>query len=44
VCHMCESGLIDGKVNYAPEPLDPPAEGNVLICCTQPLSTIELDL
>ncbi len=44
VCHMCESGLIDGKVNYAPEPLDRPAQGNVLICCSQPLSRIELDL
>jgi ferredoxin-NADP reductase/MOSC domain-containing protein YiiM len=44
VCHMCESGLIDGKINYAPEPLDRPSEGNVLICCSTPLSEIELDL
>jgi ferredoxin len=33
VCHMCECGLIDGKVGYAPKPLDWPAEGNALICC-----------
>jgi len=44
VCHMCESGLIDGRVCYAPEPLDRPAEGNVLICCSTPQSEIELDL
>jgi ferredoxin-NADP reductase/MOSC domain-containing protein YiiM len=44
VCHMCESGLIDGKVGYAPEPLDPPAEGNVLICCSSPQTPVELDL
>jgi ferredoxin len=44
VCHTCESGLIGGKVGYAPEPLDRPAEGNVLICCSTPLSEIELDL
>ncbi len=44
VCHMCESGLIDGKVSYAPEPLDRPAQGNILICCSRPLSSIELDL
>jgi ferredoxin-NADP reductase len=44
VCHMCESGLIDGKVGYAPEPLDRPAEGNILICCSSPLTEIELDL
>lgn len=44
VCHTCESGLIDGEVRYAPEPLDRPAEGNVLICCASPLVGIELDL
>jgi ferredoxin-NADP reductase/MOSC domain-containing protein YiiM/ferredoxin len=44
VCHMCECGLIDGKVDYAPKPLDWPGEGNVLICCTSPLTSIELDL
>ncbi|RZU42076.1 MOSC and FAD-binding oxidoreductase domain-containing protein [Edaphobacter modestus] len=44
VCHTCESGLIGGKINYAPEPLDRPSDGNVLICCSTPLSEIELDL
>jgi hypothetical protein len=41
---MCESGLIDGSVAYAPEPLDRPAEGNILICCSAPTTAIELDL
>ncbi len=44
VCHTCESGLIDGRVEYAPEPLDRPSAGNVLICCSAPSSNIELDL
>jgi ferredoxin-NADP reductase/MOSC domain-containing protein YiiM len=44
VCHNCESGLIEGDVAYAPEPLDLPAEGNVLICCATPKTPIELDL
>ena len=44
VCHNCESGLIDGKIRYASEPLDLPAEGNILICCSTPLTAIELDL
>jgi ferredoxin-NADP reductase/ferredoxin len=44
VCHMCESGLIDGKISYAPEPLDRPADGNILICCSSPLTAVELDL
>jgi ferredoxin-NADP reductase/MOSC domain-containing protein YiiM len=44
VCHNCESGLIGGMIRYAPEPLDRPAEGSILICCSTPLSEIELDL
>jgi ferredoxin len=44
VCHMCESGLIDGAVDYTPEPLEPPATGNVLICCSRPRQDIEIDL
>jgi ferredoxin-NADP reductase/MOSC domain-containing protein YiiM/ferredoxin len=44
VCHLCESGLIDGTISYAPEPLDQPAEGNVLICCSTPRTAVELDL
>jgi ferredoxin-NADP reductase/MOSC domain-containing protein YiiM len=44
VCHTCESGLIAGAVDYRPEPLEPPAEGNVLICCSRPRGDIEIDL
>jgi ferredoxin len=44
VCHNCESSLIDGRVGYSPEPLDPPPEGVVLICCATPASDITLDL
>ena len=44
VCHNCESGLIDGDVAYAPEPLDAPAEGNALICCAMPKTAVVLDL
>jgi ferredoxin-NADP reductase/MOSC domain-containing protein YiiM len=44
VCHTCESGMIGGSVQYSPDPLDRPAEGNVLICCSTPQSEIALDL
>ena len=44
VCHNCESGLISGSVLYQPDPLDPPAEGNVLICCSRPKDDLVLDL
>ena len=44
VCHTCECGILDGRLRYAPEPLDQPALGNALICCSTPESAIELDL
>ena len=44
VCHTCECGILDGELRYAPEPLDQPATGNALICCSTPLSPIALDL
>jgi ferredoxin-NADP reductase/MOSC domain-containing protein YiiM/ferredoxin len=44
VCHSCEVALIGGKVTYEPEPLDPPAIGNLLICCAQPQGDVVIDL
>ncbi|MGZ6060464.1 MAG: MOSC domain-containing protein [Myxococcaceae bacterium] len=44
VCHSCESGLISGAVAYEPDPLDPPAEGNVLICCSRPQGDLVIDI
>ena len=44
VCHSCESGLIAGCVSYQPEPLERPADGNLLICCSQPRDEVVLDL
>ena len=44
VCHTCECALIGGAIGYLPEPIEPPAEGNVLICCSQPRADIEIDL
>jgi MOSC domain-containing protein YiiM/ferredoxin-NADP reductase len=44
VCHNCESGLVSGAVVYRPEPLDKPADGNLLICCSQPIRDVVIDL
>jgi ferredoxin len=44
VCHSCETGLVSGAVTYAPEPLDKPADGNLLICCSQPIRDVVVDL
>jgi ferredoxin-NADP reductase/MOSC domain-containing protein YiiM/ferredoxin len=44
VCHNCESGLVSGSVAYEPEPLDNPADGNCLVCCSHPIRDIAIDL
>jgi ferredoxin-NADP reductase/MOSC domain-containing protein YiiM len=44
VCHTCTTQLVSGDVSYAPAPLEPPAEGEVLICCARPDTDIVLDL
>ncbi|MEV4513609.1 MOSC and FAD-binding oxidoreductase domain-containing protein [Dactylosporangium sp. NPDC049525] len=44
VCHTCETGLLSGDIDSVPEPLDPPAEGTVLICCARPRTDLVLDL
>jgi len=44
VCHNCESGLVSGAVVYGPEPLDKPADGNLLVCCSQPVGDVVIDL
>jgi ferredoxin-NADP reductase len=44
VCHNCETGLVSGAVAYEPEPLEKPASGNLLVCCSQPIGDVVIDL
>lgn len=44
VCHRCESGLVEGTVDYEPEPLDEPAPGQLLLCCARPRGPVTIDL
>jgi ferredoxin-NADP reductase len=44
VCHTCVTPLLSGGVTYSPDPLEPPADGEVLICCSQPSTDIVLDM
>jgi ferredoxin-NADP reductase/MOSC domain-containing protein YiiM len=44
VCHNCESGLVSGAVVYGPEPIEKPADGNLLVCCAQPTRDVVIDL
>jgi ferredoxin-NADP reductase len=44
VCHTCETGLISGAVCYRPDPIDAPADGNLLLCCSQPKGELVIDM
>jgi ferredoxin-NADP reductase/MOSC domain-containing protein YiiM len=44
VCHNCESGLVSGEIVYEPKPLDMPADGNLLVCCSRPTRDVVIDL
>jgi hypothetical protein len=35
---------VAGTVGYRPDPVDAPADGNVLICCSHPEGDIAIDL
>jgi len=44
VCHTCVTPLLSGGVSYSPDPLEPLADGEVLICCARPRTDIVLDM
>jgi ferredoxin-NADP reductase/MOSC domain-containing protein YiiM len=44
VCHNCENGLVSGAVAYEPQPLEKPADGNLLVCCSRPIRDVVIDL
>ncbi len=44
VCHTCVTPLLSGDIAYAPDPLELPADGQVLICCARPATDVVLDM
>ena len=44
VCHICTTPALSGAVSYAPEPLEAPTEGDVLICSARPETDLVLDM
>jgi ferredoxin-NADP reductase/MOSC domain-containing protein YiiM len=44
VCHTCVTPLLSGRISYSPDPLELPADGQVLICCARPGTDIVLDM
>ncbi len=44
ICHTCVCRLEEGEVEYVTEPLDPPDDGSVLICCSKPRNNVVVDI
>jgi ferredoxin-NADP reductase/MOSC domain-containing protein YiiM len=44
VCHTCVTPLLSGDISYHPDPLELPADGQILICCAQPATDLVLDM
>jgi ferredoxin-NADP reductase/MOSC domain-containing protein YiiM len=44
VCHTCMTPLLSGDITYSPDPLDLPADDQVLICCARPGTDVVLDM
>ena len=44
VCSTCLSTLVRGDVEYFEEPLSEPGPGEVLLCCSRPKTTVEVDV
>jgi ferredoxin-NADP reductase len=44
VCHTCVTPMLSGRITYRPDPLEPPADGDVLICCAHPDGDLVLDM
>ncbi|MFE2971297.1 2Fe-2S iron-sulfur cluster-binding protein [Streptomyces sp. NPDC059340] len=44
VCHTCTTPLLAGQVEYTTQPLEDPASGEVLPCCSIPTADVLLDL
>jgi ferredoxin-NADP reductase len=44
VCHTCTTPLLSGEITYHPDPLELPDQGDVLVCCSQPITDVVLDM
>ncbi|WP_166360546.1 FAD-binding oxidoreductase [Pseudomonas akapageensis] len=44
LCNTCQVSLREGSVEYFEEPLDTPAGGAILLCCTRPTTALTVDL
>jgi ferredoxin-NADP reductase len=42
-CHGCRARVLEGTVVHDPEPLEPPPDGDALLCCARPQGDVVLD-
>jgi ferredoxin-NADP reductase len=43
ICQTCICSIVGGEVEYVEEPLDPPDDDAVLICCSKPKTDVVID-
>lgn len=44
VCGMCLTRLVKGEIRYFEEPLEMPEAGTLLVCCSRPVGSVEIEL
>jgi ferredoxin-NADP reductase len=44
ICSTCKCRLLSGSVAYFEEPLSEPGAGEILLCCSRPISSVVIDL
>ncbi|RFC62202.1 oxidoreductase [Fulvimarina endophytica] len=44
ICSTCKTALLEGDADYFEEPLDDLEDGEILICCSRPKTSLVLDL
>jgi ferredoxin-NADP reductase/ferredoxin len=44
ICNSCVARLVTGRVGYVETPLDPPPDGELLLCCAKPLTSVTLEI
>ncbi|MFM0286613.1 FAD-binding oxidoreductase [Paraburkholderia megapolitana] len=42
LCNACTTPLVSGRVHYVEDPLAPPPDDEVLLCCTRPVTPVTL--
>lgn len=44
ICSTCKQRLVSGEIAYFEEPLDEPDDGELLLCCSKPVTSVVIDI